>query len=80
MFNFDWELKQRNLEFLQHKHETQTTHRHETESITPEERTKWSDRYREDEALMCLTMVTGVRDNQQPDDLEAREGVYVTTI
>ena len=23
-------------------------------------------------------MVTGVRDNQQPDDLEAREGVYVT--
>jgi hypothetical protein len=24
-----------------------------------------------------LTMVTGVRDNQPPDDLEAGEGVYV---
>ena len=29
------------------KHETQTMHRYETESITPEERTKRSDRYRE---------------------------------
>ena len=27
---------------------------------------------------MRETMVTGVRDNQQPDDLEAGEGVYVT--
>ena len=26
---------------------------------------------------MRETMVTGVRDNQQPDDLEAGEGVYV---
>ena len=25
-------------------------------------------------------MVTGVQDNQQPDDLEAGEGVYVTII
>ena len=25
-------------------------------------------------------MVTGVRDNQQPDDLEAGEGVYVTMV
>jgi hypothetical protein len=24
-------------------------------------------------------MVTGMQDNQQPDDLEAGEGVYVTT-
>ena len=30
------------------KPETQTTHRYETESITPKERTKGSDRYRED--------------------------------
>ena len=29
---------------------------------------------------MCETMVTGVQDNQQPDDLEAGEGVYVTLI
>ena len=29
---------------------------------------------------MCLTLVTGVRDNQQPDDLEAGEGEYVTPI
>ena len=28
---------------------------------------------------MRETMVTGVWDNQQPDDLEAGEGVYVTT-
>ena len=27
---------------------------------------------------MRETMVTGVLDNQQPDDLEAGEGVYVT--
>ena len=27
---------------------------------------------------MRETTVTGVRDNQQPDDLEAGEGVYVT--
>ena len=27
---------------------------------------------------MRLTLVTGVRDTQQPDDLEAGEGVYVT--
>jgi hypothetical protein len=25
-------------------------------------------------------MVKGVRDNQQPDDLEAGEGVYVTVL
>ena len=29
-------------------------------------------------AQVCETMVTGVWDNQQPDDLEAGEGVYVT--
>jgi hypothetical protein len=30
------------------KHETQTMYRYETESITPEERSKGSDRYRGD--------------------------------
>ena len=29
---------------------------------------------------MRETMVTGVRDNQQPDDLEAGEGVFVTIL
>ena len=29
---------------------------------------------------MRKTMVTGVLDNQQPDNLEAGEGVYVTHI
>jgi hypothetical protein len=47
-----------------------------TESITPEERTKGSDRYREDhEAQVHEMMVPGVRDNQQPDDRETEEGV-----
>ena len=61
-----------------------------TESMTPEERTKRSDRYREDnqggdgspgechEAQVRKTTVTCVRVNQQCDDLQAREGVYVT--
>ena len=62
-----------------------------TESITPEDRATGSERYRADnqggdgspgechEALVRLTMVTGVRDNQQPDDLEAGEGVDLLT-
>ena len=29
---------------------------------------------------MCLTMVTGVRHNEQPGDLEAGEGAHVTYI
>ena len=57
-----------------------------TESITPEERTKGSDRYREDNqggdvqvsVMRRKTMLTGVQDSQQPDDLEAGEGVYMT--
>jgi hypothetical protein len=61
-----------------------------TESITPEERTKGSDRYREDNqegdgcechvAEVRKTMVTGMRDDQQPDDLEAGKVVYVTSV
>ena len=54
-----------------------------TESITPEERTKGSDRYKEDNqggdgvqvsVIMRVTLVTGVRHNEQPGNLEAGEG------
>ena len=69
------------------KHKQRTNMK--TESITLEERTKGSDRYREDnqserwwspgdseDAQVCVTMVTGERHNKQPGDLEAGEGAH----
>jgi hypothetical protein len=51
------------------------------QSITPEERTK-SDRYRVDNqgGDGVQVRVTGVHNNQQPGDLEAREGTHVTVL
>ena len=71
------------------KQETQTTHRHETERMTPGEGTKGSDIYRagnqgsdgvqvSDDAQVRVTMVSGVRHHVQPGDLEAGEGAHVT--
>ena len=70
------------------KQETRKAYRQETqtESMTPRERTKANDRNKEGsqagelssgesvEALMSVTMMTGVRKNVQPDNLECRRG------
>ena len=71
------------------KQETRTTHRQETETMTPGEGTKGSDICRagnqgsdgvqvSDDTQVRVTMVTGVRHNEQPGDLEAGEGTHVT--
>ena len=74
------------------KQQIRTTHRQETETktmTTPGEGTKGSDIYKAGNqggdgvqvsvnALMCVTMVTGVRHNEQPGDLEAGGGANVT--
>jgi hypothetical protein len=64
------------VKIFKNKHEKQAMHRHETESITPEERTKGSDIYREDNQGGDGVQVSVMR---QPDDLDAGEGVYVTS-
>ena len=55
--------------------------------MTPGEGTKGSDIYRpgnqggdgvQVSLLICVTMVTGVRHNEQPGDLEAGEGAHMT--
>ena len=55
--------------------------------MTPGEGTKGSDRYRtgnqgsdgvQVSVIMRVTMVTGVRHNEQPGDLETGEGAHVT--
>ena len=51
--------------------------------MMPGEGTKGSDIYREynqgsDRVRVRVTMVTGVRHNEQPGDLEAKEGAHVT--
>jgi hypothetical protein len=66
-------------------------HRHDTgtETMTPGEGTKGSDIYREGNQgsdgvqvslndVVHVTMVTVVRHNEQPGDLEAGEGAHVT--
>ena len=70
------------------KKETRTTHRLNTgtETITPGEGTEGSDIYREGNqggggvqvSLVRVTMVTGVCHDEQPGDLEAREGAHMT--
>ena len=70
------------------KQETLTAHRQETETMTPGEGVKGRDIYRAgnqgsdgdqvSDAQVLVTMVTGVRHNEQHSNLEAGEGANVT--